>query len=83
MQTTVPTSQRVRALVTQATEFKQTSDNCSGQSESWSELNFDKFAQMFVDECVSVIEQHCLRVDPRSINGKSLKVALHAHFGTQ
>lgn len=83
MQTTVPTSQRVRALATQATELKQHSDNCSGQSESWSELNFDKFAQIFVEECVSVIEQHCLSVDQRPINVSSLKMALRAHFGTQ
>ncbi len=83
MQTTVPTSQRVKALATQATELKQSSDNCSGQSESWSELNFDKFAQMFVDECVSVVEQQCLGVDQRLINVNSLKMALRAHFGTQ
>ncbi len=83
MQTTLPTSQRVRTLATQATEFKQSSDNCSGQSESWSELNFDKFAQIFVEECVSVIEQQCLGLDRGPINVNSLKMALHAHFGTQ
>ncbi len=83
MQTTVPTNQRVRTLATQATEFKQSSDNCSGQSESWSELNFDTFAQMFVEECVSVIEQHCLGVDRRPINVDSMRMALRAHFGTQ
>ncbi|WP_139352033.1 hypothetical protein [Polaromonas sp. A23] len=83
MQTTLPTSQRVKALANQATEFKQNSDNCSGQSESWSELNFDKFAQIFVEECVSVIEQHCLSVDQRPINVSSLKMALRAHFGTE
>lgn len=83
MQTTVPTGQRVKALAVQATEFKQHSDNCSGQSETWSELNLDNFAQMFVEECVSVIEEHCLGVDQRSINFNSLKIALHAHFGTQ
>jgi hypothetical protein len=60
MQITVPTNQRVKALALQATGFKQNTDNCLGQSESWSELNFDTFARMFVEECVSVIEQHCL-----------------------
>lgn len=83
MQITVPTNQRVKALAVQATGFKQNSDNCSGQSESWSELNFDTFARMFVEECVSVIEQHCLGGDQRPINVKSLKMALRAHFGTQ
>ena len=62
MQTTVPTGERVKALAVQATEFKQHNDNCSGQSETWSELSLDKFAQMIVDECVRVIDQHCLAV---------------------
>ena len=83
MQTTVPTGQRVKALAAQATEFKQHNDNCSGQSETWSELNLDKFAQMVVEECVSAIEQHCLGVDQNSINVNSLKIALRAHFGAQ
>ncbi|WP_057598100.1 hypothetical protein [Variovorax paradoxus] len=83
MQTTVPTSQRVKALAAQATEFKQHSDNCSGQSETWSELNLDKFVQMLVEECVGKIEEHCLEVDQRSINLNSLKSALRAHFETQ
>lgn len=83
MQTTVPTNQRVKALALQATEFKQNSDNCSGQSESWSELNFDTFARMFVEECGNAIEQHCLGGDQRAINAQSLKMALRAHFGIQ
>ncbi|MFC6280386.1 hypothetical protein [Polaromonas aquatica] len=83
MQTTVPTSQRLKALATHATEFKQNSDHCSGQSESWSELDLDKFAQMFVEECISVVEQHCLGVDQHPINVDSLKIALRVHFGTQ
>lgn len=83
MQTTVPTGQRVKALAAQATEFKQHSDNCSGQSETWSELSLDKFAQMVVEECVNVIEQHCLGVDQSSIDVNSLKIALRAHFETQ
>lgn len=83
MQTTAPTSQRVRALVTRATEFKQKSDHCSGQSDTWTELSLDKFAQMVVEECVSVIEKHCEGDDQSSIDFNSLKMALRAHFGTQ
>ncbi|TWO64422.1 hypothetical protein FN976_28210 [Caenimonas sedimenti] len=82
MQTTEPKSQRVKALATRATELKQHSDNCSGQSESWSELNLDKFALALVEESISVIEQHCLRVDQRAIDVDSLKMALRAHFGS-
>lgn len=73
----------MKALATRATEFRQHSDNCSGQSESWSELNLDTFAQMIVEECVSVIQQHSVGVDQRPINVKSLEMALRAHFGIQ
>lgn len=83
MQTTAPTNQRVRALATRATEFKQKSDHCSGQSDTWTELSLDKFAQMLVEECVSVIEQHWQGNDPSSIDLDSLKMALRAHLGTQ
>jgi hypothetical protein len=82
MQTTVPTGERVKALAVQATEFKQHNDNCSGQSETWSELSLDKFAQMIVDECVRVIDQHCLAVGQSSIDVNSLKNALRFHFET-
>lgn len=81
MQTAVPTSQRLRSLATRATEFKQKSDNCSGQSETWSELSLDRFAEMLVEECVGVIEQHCLLDDQGPIDVNSLKMALRAHFG--
>lgn len=81
MHTTMPTNQRVKGLVVQATEFKQDCDNCSGQSESWSELNFDTFVRMFVEECVSVIEQNCQVDDQRQDNVESLKMAVRAHFG--
>jgi hypothetical protein len=80
MKTTVPTGRRVTVLAAQATEFKQNCDNCSGQSETWSELSLDKFAQMVVEECVSIIEQHWSGVDQSSINVNSLKIALRAHF---
>lgn len=83
MQTTVPTNERVKALAVQATEFKQSSDHCSGQSQSWSELNLDNFARMFVEECVSIIEQHCPGVDQCAINVEALKMALRANFGAQ
>lgn len=83
MYITEPTNQRVKALATRATELKQHSDNCSDQSESWSELNLDKFAQIFVEESISVIEQHCLGIDQRPIDVRSLQIALRAHFGTR
>lgn len=82
MQTTAPTNQRVKALVTRATEFKQRCDHCSGQSDTWTELSLDKFAQMVVEDCVSMIEQHLQGNAPSSIDLNSLKIALRAHFGT-
>ena len=40
------------------------------------------FAQMIVDECVRVIDQHCLAVGQSSIDVNSLKNALRFHFET-
>lgn len=83
MQTAAPANQRVRALVNRATEFKQKSDHCSGQSETWTELNLDKFAQMMVEECFSVIEQNWQGNEASSTGLDSLKRALRAHYGTR
>lgn len=80
MQTTEPTNQKFKALAVIATEIKQASDHCSGHSETWSEVNFDDFARMLVEECVSVIEQHSLRDERGHANVEFLKMALRAHF---
>lgn len=82
MQTTEPTNHRVKALAVQATEIKQYSDHCSGQSEARSEVNLDAFARMLVEECVSAIEQHCAKEDHGLVKVETLKVVLRAHFLT-
>jgi hypothetical protein len=81
MQTTEPTNQKIKALALKATEIKQASDHCSGESETWSEVSFDTFARMLVEECVGVIEHHCAESNQDLVNAKSLKIALLAHFG--
>ena len=81
MQTTEPTNQKFKALAVKATQIKQSNDHCSGQSETWSEVDFDAFAHMLVEECVGVIEHHCAEKEQRPVDAKSLKFALHSHFG--
>jgi hypothetical protein len=81
MQTTEPTNQKFKALAVKATEIKQSSDHCSGQSETWSEVDFDAFARMLVEECVGVIEHHCAESERGLVGANSLKTALRAHFG--
>lgn len=83
MQITEPTNQRIKALLVQATEIKQTSDHCSGQSETWSEVNFDTFAKIFVNECIRVIDRYRTGVAQEAVNIELLKAALRSHFEQQ
>lgn len=83
MQTTEPKNQKIKDLAIKATQIKQTSDHCSGQSETWSEVDLDAFARMLVEECVCVIEQHCVESNQDLVNAKPLKIALLAHFGLE
>jgi hypothetical protein len=83
MKTTDPMNQKIKALAVQATEIKQASDHCSGQSETWSEVNLDTFARILVQECVGVIEQSSVGSEQGLFSVEALKVALRAHFGLQ
>ncbi len=83
MQTANIMSQRIKALIVQATEIKQTSDHCSGQSETWSEINFDTFARNLVEECVSVIEQNSVGREQGLVSNQALRAALLSHFGLE
>lgn len=81
MQITEPTNQRIKALAVQATEIKQVNDHCSGQSETWSEVNFDAFVKMLVEECISVIDHHSSESEQNLAKIEPLKLALRSHFG--
>lgn len=83
MQITDPTNQRIKALLVRATEIKQTSDHCSGHSETWSEVNFDAFAKLFVEECIALIEQGGIECEQGLAKIEDLKKAMRGHFGLQ
>ncbi|MBT9505005.1 MAG: hypothetical protein Q7K57_03255 [Burkholderiaceae bacterium] len=83
MQITDPTNQRIKALLVRATEIKQTSDHCSGHSETWSEVNFDAFAKMFVEECITIVEREGIEGEQGVANVEDLKTAMRVHFGLQ
>lgn len=81
MQAGEPVNEKFKALAVQATEIKQTSDYCSGQSETWSEVNLDAYASLIVRECIAVIEQNCGGQEHASVY--ALKEALFTHFDTK
>ena len=83
MQTTEPMNQRIKALALKATEIKQASDHCSGQCETWSEVNLDIFARILVQECVGVIEQNCVASEQSMASIDAIKATLRIHFGFQ
>ncbi|UUX96642.1 hypothetical protein [Aquabacterium sp. J223] len=81
MQATEPTNEKIRALAFQATEIKQASDHCSGQSETWSELNLDAFARVLVEDCISLIEQQSPEGEQGLVKVGALKTALRQRYG--
>lgn len=44
-------NQRTQELVEQATRIIETTDHCSGVSESCTEVDLEKFAELIVREC--------------------------------
>lgn len=83
MQTTETTNQRIKALAVQATEIRQTSDHCSGHSETWSEINLDTFTRVLVEECAKAITQYEVGGKHKQLNANTLKATLLEHFGFQ
>ena len=47
-------NQRTQELVEQATRIIETTDHCSGVSESCTEVDLEKFAELIVKECAIV-----------------------------
>ncbi|MBI2746997.1 MAG: hypothetical protein HYX45_15595 [Burkholderiales bacterium] len=76
-------NQRIKALAVQATEIRQTSDHCSGQSETWSEMNLDTFTRILVEECAGVIKQNSAGLEQGLVSVEALKATLLSHFGLE
>jgi hypothetical protein len=47
-------NEKIKQLKEQATKIVETTDHCSGASESHAEVDLEKFAELIVAECVSV-----------------------------
>ena len=80
MQVINATNPRIKALAFQATEIREDNDHCSGHSETWSEINFDTFARLIVEECIGVVEKDC-KSDPQDlVSVEAIKSKLRLHF---
>ena len=47
-------NERIKQLAEQATEIVETTDHCSGKSESTAQVNLAKFAELIVKETLQV-----------------------------
>ena len=50
-------NEKIKQLKEQATKIVETTDHCSGASESHAEVDLEKFAELIVRECMNKIEQ--------------------------
>ena len=46
-------NERIRKLLNEATKIVETTDHCSGDSESHTEVDVEKFAELIVRECIN------------------------------
>ena len=49
-------NERIRELKKQATKIVETTDHCTGVSESRIEVDLEKFAELIVKECAKVAD---------------------------
>ena len=80
MQAINSTNPKIKALATRAMDFKESSHHCTGKTETWTEINFDTFARLVVEECIGVAERNAKPGDQDLVSIDTLKSALSAHF---
>ncbi|RZI65288.1 MAG: hypothetical protein EOP13_31830 [Pseudomonas sp.] len=81
MQAINSTHPKIKALATRAMDFKESSDHCTGKTETWTEINFDTFARLMIEECIGVAGKNAQPSDPDLVSIDTLKSALRTHFG--
>jgi len=81
MQAINSTNPKIKALATRAMDFKESSDHCTGKTETWTEINFDTFARLMIEECIGVAGKNAQPDDPDRVSIETLKSSLRAHFG--
>jgi hypothetical protein len=74
-------NQKIKTLLIQATEMKEAKDHCTGQSNTWTEINHETFARLIVEQCIGLIEQDSQRDAQAASRAKALADTLRKHFG--
>ena len=69
-------NERIQELKKQATKIVETTDHCTGVSESRIEVDLEKFAELIVRECAEVARLNT-RIDSK------LYLMIKQHFGVE
>ena len=79
-------NERIKLLANKAIRIVVTTDHCSGESESHTEVDFEKFAELIVRECIGCCEQVISDPVPESVDtwlngGEQCIQEIKQHFG--
>ena len=69
-------NERIKELAEQATRIVETTDHCSGESESHTEVDLEKFAELIVKETLQVARAGIEY-------GDSMEDAVYKYFGVE
>ncbi len=70
-------NERIKQLERQATKIVETTDHCSGASESHAEVDLEKFAESIVREMLQTCEDH------PAWTGRMIGEEIKQHFGVE
>ena len=81
-------NERIRKLLNEATKIVETTDHCSGDSESHTEVDVEKFAELIVGECMRMCDVAAIGYEShghmKEANGcYSAKEYIEEHFGVE
>ena len=74
-------NEKIKQLKEQATKIVETTDHCSGASESHAEVDLEKFAELIVRECIDVVSPYAIRME--NFDGGHPITDLKKHFGVE
>ena len=70
-------NERIKQLANKATRIVETTDHCSGESESHTEVDLEKFAELIVKEMLQTCEDH------PAWTGRMIGEEIKQHFGVE
>ena len=81
-------NERIKLLANKAIRIVVTTDHCSGESESHTEVDLEKFAELIVRECIGCCEQVISDPVPESVDtwlngGEQCIQEIKQHFGVE